>query len=150
MLLGLGEKRFTLQSNPIADLKNPIFREQRVYAPGALVVQGPPWQEHDSAAEQLLEEKAAESFRIVFLVDDASECVQSDESFLWTIFTRFEPASDIHSKLTRVEKLHVQLSAPIVIDCRMKPWFPPVVQPLPETVSRVDAMWPMIFPNGSL
>jgi len=150
MLLGLGEKRFTLQSNSIADLKNPIFREQRVYAPGILVVQGPPWREQDSIAEQLLDEKAVESFRIVFLIDDAAECVQSDESFLWTIFTRFEPASDIHSKLTRIEKLHVQLSAPIVIDCRMKPWFPPPAQPLPETVSRVDALWPMIFPNGVL
>jgi 4-hydroxybenzoate decarboxylase subunit C len=150
MLMGLGDKRFTLRSNPAAELKNPIFREQRVYAPGALIVEGPPWREQDSAAKQLLDEEAVESFRIVFLVDNASECVQSDESFLWTIFTRFEPATDIHSKLTRIEKLHVQFSAPIVIDCRIKPWFPPPVQPLPETVSQVDALWPMIFPNGSL
>jgi hypothetical protein len=27
----------------------------------------------------------------------------------------------------------------------MKPWYPPVVEPLPETVAKVDALWPRIF-----
>jgi 4-hydroxybenzoate decarboxylase subunit C len=46
-----------------------------------------------------------------------------------------------------VERFHIRLSSPIVIDCRLKPWFPPVLQPLPETVARVDALWPKIFPH---
>jgi 3-polyprenyl-4-hydroxybenzoate decarboxylase len=93
----------------------------------------------------LLEEHAVQPFRLVCLVDDTSECVRDDPSFLWTVFTRFEPASDIHAKESRLERFHVQLSAPIVLDCRMKPWYPPQVEPLPETIARVDAMWPSLF-----
>ncbi len=147
ILMGLGNKRFTLESTIRTELKNPIFRNQKIYAPGVLVVEGSKWQEFDSVVDQLLEEDAVQPFRLVFLVDDAAECVESDESFLWTIFTRFEPAADIHSKQNKLERFHVQLSAPVVIDCRFKPWYPPPVQPLPETVVRVDALWPKIFPD---
>jgi hypothetical protein len=51
-------------------------------------------------------------------VDDAAECVRSDESFLWTVFTRFEPAADIYARECKTERFHIQLSAPVVIDCR--------------------------------
>jgi UbiD family decarboxylase len=150
ILMGLGNKRFTLEPGIRSELKNPAFRNQKVYTPGVLVVEGPPWHEHDSAANQLLEEQTVQPFRLVFLVDDAEECVSSDASFLWTIFTRFEPAADIHSKKNKLERFHIQLSAPIVIDCRLKPWYPPPVQPLPETIAQVDNLWPKIFPSLSL
>jgi 3-polyprenyl-4-hydroxybenzoate decarboxylase len=122
------------------------LRNQKVFAPGVLVVEGPGWQEQDSVVQQLLDEQAVQPFRIVCLVDDTNECVRNDESFLWTVFTRFEPAADIHARQSRLERFHVQLSAPIVIDCRMKPWYPPEVQPLPETAAHVDSLWPSIFP----
>jgi 4-hydroxybenzoate decarboxylase subunit C len=146
ILMGMGDKRFDLRSTLNADLKNSIFRKQAVFSPGVLVVAGPRWQEPDAVARQLLEEEAVEPFRIVCLVDDVAECMQSEESFLWTVFTRFEPAADIYAKQSRVERFHIQLSSPLVIDCRIKPWFPPLVQPLPETVDRIDALWPKIFP----
>jgi UbiD family decarboxylase len=146
ILMGLGPKRFELQATLKSELKNPIFRDQKIYAPGVLVVQGPRWQEKDSAVKLLMEEEAVQSFRIVCLVDDAAECTRNDASFLWTVFTRFEPAADIHAKESRLDRFHVRLSAPIAIDCRFKPWYPPVVEPLPETVARVDAVWPKIFP----
>ena len=102
------------------------------------------------AVTQLLDEPAVQPFRVVCLVDDAVECARDDASFLWSVFTRFEPAADIYAAKCKAERFHVRLSAPIVIDCRMKPWFPPVVQPLQETVDRVNALWPRIFPNLSL
>ena len=150
MLLGLGTKRFALQTAPSAELRNPIFRSQKVYSPGVLVVEGPSWREQDTAIRQLLDEAAVQSFRIVCLVDNAAECVRNDESFLWTVFTRFEPAADMYARECKTERFHIQLSAPVVIDCRLKPWFPPPVQPLPETVAQVDTLWPRIFPNLSL
>ena len=145
VLMGLGEKRFQLQTTLKAELKNPAFRIQEIFAPGVLVVEGPAWRAHDSIVQQLLAEEAVQPFRIVCLVDDVSSCVRDDASFLWTVFTRFEPAADIHASQSRLERFHVQLSAPIVIDCRMKPWYPPAVEPLPETVARVDALWPSLF-----
>jgi 3-polyprenyl-4-hydroxybenzoate decarboxylase len=146
ILMGLGDRRFVLQTTLHAELKNPVFRNQKIFAPGVLVVEGPRWQEQDAAARQLLDEEAVRPFRVVCLVDDAAECVASDESFLWTVFTRFEPAGDIHTKQSRLERFHIMLSAPIVIDCRFKPWYPPAVLPSTETVARVDALWPTLFP----
>lgn len=147
VLMGLGEKRFTLPDKPRAEIKNTIFRNQKVFAPGVLVVEGPGYKHRDSVAEQLLLEEAVEGFRIVCLVDNSTECSRDDQSFLWTVFTRFEPAADIHARESQLERFHVRLSAPIIFDCRMKPWYPPAVEPLPETVASVDALWPSLFPN---
>ena len=45
-------------------------------------------------------------------------------NFLWTTFTRFEPAADIHAAAQRVVRHHIAYEPPIVIDARMKPWYP--------------------------
>ena len=45
-------------------------------------------------------------------------------NFLWTTFTRFEPARDIHAAATDVRGHHVSYTPPILIDARLKPWFP--------------------------
>lgn len=147
ILMGLGDSRFKLQDNPAADLKNEAFHEQKVFVPGLLVVEGPKWRENDTAVDQLLQEQAVQPFRVVVLVDNAKDCTRDDASFLWTVFTRFEPAADIHAKYCSVQRFHARLSAPIVIDCRLKPWYPPPVEPSPETVARVDALWPRLFPD---
>ena len=141
ILMGLGEKRFDLQREMTADMRSARFSNPRVYIPGVLVVEGPAWSERDGVTDDLLKEEASLPFRVVILVDDASECVNSDESFLWTVFTRFDPASDIHPRAVRVEKFHPRLSSPLVIDCRIKPWYPPLTLPEPETVAAVDARW---------
>jgi 4-hydroxybenzoate decarboxylase subunit C len=145
LLLGLGEKRFELQSTLAGELKNPIFTDQKIYAPGVLVVEGPAWKEQNAVPSQLLEEESVQRFRIICLVDNATECVQSDESFLWTVFTRFEPASDIYSKQSQTENFHIRLSAPLLIDCRLKPWYPPLALASKETVTAVDTRWKEFF-----
>ena len=134
ILLGLGDKKFQLQETPSATLRESAFRRQAVFAPGVLVVEGPPWREGDTVVEDLLRETAVQPFRLVILVDDAADCVQDEASFLWTVFTRLEPAADIYAHESRLLRYHVQLSAPVVFDCRIKAWFPPLVEPLPETV----------------
>ena len=45
-------------------------------------------------------------------------------NFLWTTFTRFEPAADIHAADRRIVRNHIAYTGPIVIDARMKPWYP--------------------------
>jgi len=148
LLMGLGEKRFDLAAEPGAGLRNDAFRRQGVFAPGVLVVEGPPYRDDDSVARELLLEDAVRPFRLVCLVDDARECLRDDPSFLWTVFTRFEPAADIHSRNREVIRQHLAFSAPVVLDCRLKPWYPPPVEPHPETVACVDRLWPRIFPRG--
>ena len=145
ILMGLGEKRYALEAEPRAELRNALFRSQKVFAPGVLVVEGPGWRENDGVARQLLQETAVQPFRLVCLVDDAAGCTRDDASFLWTIFTRFEPAADIFGCHEQLRRFHVSLTAPVVWDCRLKPWFPQFVEPDPDTVKRVDALWSRIF-----
>jgi 3-polyprenyl-4-hydroxybenzoate decarboxylase len=145
VLLGLGDKRFTLPEKPAAELSDRKFSRQIVFAPGVLVIQGPSWREGDDAIPRLLREPAVQPFRWVILVDDAAACTRDVPSFLWTMFTRFEPAADIFGADSRVMRNHVGFSAPLVFDCRLKPWLPPVLEPDPETVKRVDSLWSRIF-----
>lgn len=147
ILMGLGEKRFALRQELTAELRSPVFRRQAIFAPGVLVVQGPPWCEQDGAVAELLKEPSVQDFRLVCLVDDAAACVRDEASFLWTVFTRFEPGADIYGRNPQVQRNRVILSAPLVFDCRIKPWFPPVLEADSKTIRSVDEMWPRIFPG---
>ena len=70
-------------------------------------------------------------------------------SFLWTTFTRFEPAADIHAAATRLVRHHVAHEPPGLIDARRKPGFPAEVSCDPATASLVDRRWKEYFPDGS-
>jgi 3-polyprenyl-4-hydroxybenzoate decarboxylase len=69
------------------------------------------------------------------------------QEFLWTMFTRFEPAADIHGAEQSVSRYHVGLKAPIVFDCRMKPWYTDVLEVDPETRHKVDARLHELLPQ---
>jgi len=72
------------------------------------------------------------------LVDSTEEATCSLQEFLWTFFTRFEPAADIHGRAQTVHRFHVGLHPPVVFDCRMKPWYTEVLQVDPATRRLVD------------
>jgi len=69
-------------------------------------------------------------------------------NFLWTTFTRFEPAADIHAAATRVVRNHVARTPPIVIDARMKPWYPKELTCDPAVAATVTRRWREYFPSG--
>jgi 4-hydroxybenzoate decarboxylase subunit C len=43
---------------------------------------------------------------------------------------------------------HVAFRTPVVLDARMKPWMPKVVEPDPETVRLVDRRFREYFPRS--
>jgi hypothetical protein len=69
------------------------------------------------------------------------------QEFLWTLFTRFEPAADIHGFATSVKRYHVGLTPPIVFDCRMKPWYTDVLEVDQPTKQVVDEKYDRIIPR---
>ena len=69
-------------------------------------------------------------------------------NFLWTTFTRFEPAADIYAASTRVVRNHLAYEAPIVIDARIKPWYPREVTCSEEVAAVVTRRWREYFPGG--
>ena len=147
VLAGLGE--------PVRDLPREFrgtlpagTREAAVFCGGALCVSGPSWEDDRDFAALLALDPAVAAWPLVALVDDAAAAAKDARSFLWHVFTRFEPGADVHAAKAEVRRNQVARSAPIVLDARMKPWMPGVVTADPATVSLVDRRWREYFPAG--
>jgi 3-polyprenyl-4-hydroxybenzoate decarboxylase len=84
------------------------------------------------------------------LSDEAARAARSPMNFLWTTFTRFEPAADVHAAQARLVRHHVSYEPPIVIDARRKPGFPAELSCDPRTARRVSERWKEYFPAGNV
>jgi hypothetical protein len=45
---------------------------------------------------------------------------------------------------------HVSYSGTLVIDARMKPWYPAELFPAPDVAARVTGRWRELFPGGGV
>lgn len=147
MLMGLGkEKKRELPRGFSGTLPHGC-RQPTVFLPGTLVVEGSSYEDKPHLAKQLSEHEGLKEWPVILLVDDRDETTASMQDFLWSVFTRFEPAADIHAKTTSVNRFHVGLHAPVTIDCRMKPWYTDVLEVDPATKELVDSKFPKIIPR---
>ena len=128
VLIGSGKKKNHLKDNISSSIKNSSFFSPKVYCPGVLVISGLKFKENDNLANKLLEEEICKGFQLVFLVDNSEETIKTDHDFIWHTFTRFDPARDIFSNY-KIEYNQIAFEVPIIIDCRMKTWYPPIVEP---------------------
>lgn len=146
MLMGLGkEKRRDLAMEFSGNL--PVgCSKPKVFLPGTLVVQGCPYDENPNLAKLLAEDAELQQWQVILVVDNCDEATSSMQEFLWTFFTRFEPAGDIYSRASSVHRFHVGLHAPISIDCRMKPWYTDVLEVDKATKEKVDSKYSKIIP----
>jgi 3-polyprenyl-4-hydroxybenzoate decarboxylase len=119
----------------------------RVFCGGCLVVGAKGFADDPQAASRLAAHPAFAGWPLVVVSDEPERAVKSDMNFLWTTFTRFEPAADIHAASSRVVRHHISYDPPIVIDARMKPWYPKEVACRPDIATRVTARWAEYFPN---
>jgi 3-polyprenyl-4-hydroxybenzoate decarboxylase len=99
-------------------------------------------------AATLARDPALSGWPLVIAVDDAERAAKSPINFLWTTFTRFEPAADVHASDVRVFRNHIAYTAPVVIDARLKPGFPEELVCDPETAATVTRRWKEYFPQG--
>ena len=112
-----------------------------VFLPGTLVVQGVSYDADPGLGAGIAEWEGLADWPVVLLVDNTSEATLNLQEFLWTFFTRFEPAADIHGAKSAVVRFHVGLQPPIVFDCRMKPGYPEVMVVDDQTRELVDRRW---------
>ena len=146
--LGLGDpirelpRVFAPSTPPPSDVT-----DVRVFCGGCLVVGARPFAEDQQAPARIASHPAFTGWPLVVVSDEPARAVRSDMNFLWTTFTRFEPAADIHSASQRVVRHHLAYEPPIVIDARMKPWYPKEVSCDPQTAATVTARWTEYFPN---
>jgi UbiD family decarboxylase len=125
-------------------------RDVRPFCGGCLVVGGPGFAEDPEAAARFAAHPGFAGWPLLVLSDEPARAARSSMNFLWTTFTRFEPARDIHAARRRIVGNHLALEGPILIDARLKPGFPAELHCRDEVARRVSARWREYFPAGGV
>jgi 4-hydroxybenzoate decarboxylase subunit C len=146
VLLGLG--------SPLRDLPRefrgeppPEVRAVRPFCGGCLVVEGPSFANDRAAADRLAAHPSFAGWPLVILTDDAQRATKSEINFLWTTFTRFDPAADVHAAKVELLSNHAAFTPPVLIDARMKPWYPEELFCDDATAELVSKRWTKYFPG---
>lgn len=140
IMLGLGDPVRKLPLEFSGGLPNYISRAE-VFCGGCLVLQGGSFSEDESLPSRVANDPVFTDWPLIVLHDDA-RVAKSSPDFLWSTWTRFEPAADIYAANTRIERHHLVYTAPIVIDARTKPGFPDELIVREDIKARVDKRWP--------
>lgn len=144
-ILGIGQPRRQLPK-AYAGGDIPGIGQAVVYCAGCLVVSGGAFERDPQLAQRLLD-RGRETFAqwpLIVLTDDAESAVRDQTSFLWTVFTRFNPATDIYAAY-QVGRHRLHYEPPIVIDARMKPGYPDELTPREDIVKLVSSRWSEYF-----
>jgi 4-hydroxybenzoate decarboxylase subunit C len=148
--LGLGEP---IRELPRAFSRGDVpqgLREALVFSPGCLVLGGPPFAEEPGAAARFAAHPAFAGWPLLVLTDEPRRAAASPINFLWTTFTRFEPAADIHAAAITATRNHLAYQPPVLIDARLKPGFPAELRADPGTAALVSRRWREYFPGGGV
>ena len=145
IMLGLGKARRELPHEFRGELPQGVSAAE-VFCGGCLVVQGRSYAEDPEQAARVAKDSAVAGWPLVILHDDAT-VAGSTKDFLWSTWTRFEPASDIYAANTKVIRHHLAYAGPIVIDARTKPGFPKELIVRDDIAELVDRRWREYFPQ---
>ncbi len=145
-----GEPRHELPGQFIGDIQFPEgFGEPRVCLPGVMVVKGPAFRSYVDHGSTYAVEKFCHAFRdgdpinqfrLIIVADDSQFVAESLNNFLWVVFTRSNPAADIHGIGAFTDQKHWGCTGSLVIDARIKPHHAPPLIEDPEVTKKVDAM----------
>lgn len=125
------------------------FGNPEIVMPGVLAIAGPPHKTPrgmpdpevgDALAESLDSWPDREAFPLVALVDDPQFCSAGLANFLWTVFTRSDPAADCHGAGAAQIAKHWRCRAPLIIDARSKGHHPPPLEDDPGVVRAMEAL----------
>ncbi|HEX4494433.1 MAG TPA: UbiD family decarboxylase [Thermoanaerobaculia bacterium] len=148
--LGLGDPVRELPRGFTAPEIPQGMTDVHVFCPGCLVVGGPAYADDPGAAARFAAHPAFAGWPLIVLTDEPRRAAASPINFLWTTFTRFEPAADLHAAATGLVRHHVSYTPPILIDARMKPWYPQELFADEETAATVTRRWKEYFPSGKV
>jgi 4-hydroxy-3-polyprenylbenzoate decarboxylase len=151
VIAAVGQKRRELGRELPALNLTDSFTDVRVVLPGILAVSGMGYgvwgmkEEYHSDLVKLCEAlgtqlSALSGFPLVTLVDDASFASANLGNWLWTTFTRMNPATDVLGAKWFIERKHFGCRGPLVIDARLKPHMAPPLLEDPAVSKRVDEL----------
>ncbi len=147
VLLGLGDAVRSLPRAFSAATVPAGVTDVRVFCGGCLVVGAPSHDAEPGAAARLAGDAAFAGWPLVVVTDEPRRAVASVMNFLWTTFTRFEPAADIHAAGRQIVRNQISYRGPIVIDARLKPNFPKELRCDERTAALVTRRWNEYFPS---
>jgi menaquinone biosynthesis decarboxylase len=145
ILMGLGDPVRELPREFRGELPRDVSGAE-VFCAGCLVVQGRRYADDSAQAARLANEPIFADWPLIVLHDDA-RVAQSSNDFLWSVWTRFEPAADVYAAETRVVRHHLAYKPPIVIDARKKPTLPDELIVRDDIKQLVDRRWREYFPH---
>ena len=145
--LGLGEPVRTLPRGFRGALPAGFPRAE-VFCGGCLVVEGPAHAREPAAAERLARDPALAPWPLVVLTDDLARAVASSANFLWTTFTRFDPARDLWFGGSELLDRQLVRRPPVVLDARRKAHLTDELFCDPATREQVTRRWRDYFPGG--
>jgi len=145
ILMGLGEAVRELPREFRGELPRGLKRAE-VFCGGCLVLEGLPYLDDVDQAARIAKETAFSSWPLIILHDDAGVAASATD-FLWSTWTRFEPAADIYAAETAVVRHHLAYQSPIVIDARKKPSLPDELIVRDDIKQLVDERWREYFPK---
>jgi hypothetical protein len=127
----------------------PGINRIKPYCRGCLVVEGASYSSDPQLGAQLAEQLSAQDcpWPLIVLADDV-DIADAQTPFLWTTFTRFNPAADLYAA-SEPGRHHIGYKLPIVIDARMKPGYPDELFPRKDIVELVDRRWKQYFQTSS-
>ncbi|MBV9216077.1 MAG: UbiD family decarboxylase [Acidobacteria bacterium] len=143
IMMGTGDKKRELAREFSGELPQGCTAAEP-FCRGCLIVQGTSYADDRELPGRVAASGKFDDWQVV-VVHDKVEFARSTDKFLWATWTRFDPASDIYAKKTSTRNNHIGYTSPIVIDARMKPWYPAEVEPLEDTVKLVDRRWSEYF-----
>jgi hypothetical protein len=149
VLLGLGDAIRALPAEFRGSLPAGATRAEP-FCPGCLVVEGPAYLAEVGFAARVARHPDFSEWPLLVVVDDARAATRTPARFLWTTFTRFEPAADIHAKEVGLLRNHAAFTMPVSIDARTKPTYPRELLCDPATAQIVTRRWREYFPGGQV
>ncbi len=123
------------------------FGKSKAFAPGILLIEGQP---HDlqrdtsdprmaELAEALIAQEVR-PFPLICVVDNVDFTLANWDNFLWVVFTRSDPATDMYGVGGFSHLKHWGAKQAVVLDARLKTYHAPPLEADPEVEKRVDEL----------
>lgn len=115
-----------------------------IVSDGIVAISGNAFTNHDTAKKEinaikeqlsLISSDERKAFPLIIVCDDAGFLENNYDNFLWVTFTRSNPATDIYGMDEKIENKHWSCKDNLIIDARMKPYMPPVLE-MPEEIMK--------------
>ena len=111
------------------------FENGKLVMPGVIALDFQSFTTYEYAAQEIetlslkLETLKLDGLQLIILVEDADFTSQTLNNFLWTTFTRSNPANDIYGVNSFTKHKHWGCYGPLIIDARIKPHHaPPLIK----------------------